>query len=106
MRWSTICLVITFTMENISMATGLPFGRYHFEVGAELLHIGRVAIILGPLWFGMGYFSWVVAATLLDGADRSLHGRFNVLVLPIAAAFVMTQWDLVMDPPSSTIAKA
>jgi hypothetical protein len=27
-------------------------------------------------------------------------------LLPVAAAFVMTQWDLVMDPPSSTIAKA
>jgi uncharacterized membrane protein len=58
-----ICLVITFTMENISMATGLPFGRYHFEVGAELLHIGRVPIILGPLWFGMGYFSWLAMAS-------------------------------------------
>jgi uncharacterized membrane protein len=102
----TICLVITFTMENIGLATGLPFGKYHFEVGAELPHIGRVPIILGPLWFGMGYFSWVVAGTLLDGADRHLNGRFNIIVLPIVAAFVMTQWDLVMDPPSSTIAKA
>jgi uncharacterized membrane protein len=101
-----ICLIITFTMENIGVATGLPFGSYHFEVGAELPHIGRVPIILGPLWFGMGYFSWVVAGTLLDGADRNLYERFNIIVLPIVAAFVMTQWDLAMDPPSSTIAKA
>jgi hypothetical protein len=28
------------------------------------------------------------------------------MVVPMAAAFVMTQWDLVMDPPSSTIARA
>lgn len=101
-----ICLIITFAMENIGVATGLPFGSYHFEVGAALRHIGRVPIILGPLWFGMGYFSWIVAGTLLDGADRHLNGRFNVIALPIAASFVMTQWDLVMDPPSSTIAKA
>jgi uncharacterized membrane protein len=26
--------------------------------------------------------------------------------LPVVAAFVMTQWDLVMDPPEATIAKA
>jgi uncharacterized membrane protein len=73
-----ICLIITFTMENIGVATGLPFGSYHFEVGAELALIGRVPIILGPLWFGMGYFSWVVAGTLLDGADRNLNERFTV----------------------------
>ena len=30
-----ICLVITFTMENIGAATGFPFGRYHFEVGSN-----------------------------------------------------------------------
>jgi putative membrane protein len=30
----------------------------------------------------------------------------NVVALPIVAAFVMTQWDLVMDPPESTISKA
>lgn len=101
-----ICLIVTFTMENIGVATGLPFGSYHFEVGAALPHIGRIPIVIGPLWFGMGYFSWVVAGTLLDGADRHLNGRFNIIVLPIVAAFVMTQWDLVMDPPSSTIAKA
>lgn len=101
-----ICLIITFAAENIGVATGLPFGSYHFEVGAELPHIGSIPVIVGPLWFGMGYFSWIVAGTLLDGADRRLHVRFNVIVLPIVAAFVMTQWDLVMDPPSSTIAKA
>lgn len=102
----TICLINTFAVENIGVATGLPFGNYHFEVGAELPHIGSIPIIVGPLWFGMGYFSWIVAGTLLDGADRCLNVRFNVIVLPIVAAFVMTQWDLVMDSPSSTIAKA
>lgn len=100
-----ICLVVTFAMENIGTATGFPFGRYHFEVGAGLPHIGRVPIIVGPLWFGAGYFSWVVAATLLDGADRRLDRKPNLLKLPIVAAFVMTQWDLVMDAPNSTIAK-
>jgi uncharacterized membrane protein len=28
-----ICLVTTFAMENIGVATGVPFGKYHFEVG-------------------------------------------------------------------------
>ena len=100
-----ICLAITFAMENIGTATGFPFGHYHFEVDAGLPHIGLIPIIVGPLWFGAGYFSWVVATILLDGADRALDRRFNLIALPIVAAFVMTQWDFVMDAPNATIAK-
>ncbi len=100
-----ICIVITFAMENIGASTGFPFGSYHFEVDAGLPSVGRIPIIVGPLWFGAGYFSWAVASILLDGADRLLDRPFNVVALPIVAAFVMTQWDLVMDAPNSTIAK-
>jgi uncharacterized membrane protein len=100
-----ICIVITFAMENIGTSTGFPFGSYHFEVDAGLPSIGRIPIIVGPLWFGAGYFSWVVASILLDGADRQLERPVNFVALPIVAAFVMTQWDLVMDAPNSTIAK-
>jgi hypothetical protein len=64
-----------------------------------------IPIIVGPLWFGMGYFSWVVAGILLGGADRRLNGKFEIIALPIVAAFVMTQWDMVMDPPEATISK-
>ena len=101
-----ICVVITFTIENIGVATGLPFGHYHFEVGSNLPHVGAIPIIVGPLWFGMGYFSWVVAGTLLGGAQARLNRNAEFFALPIVSAFVMTQWDLVIDPPNSTISKA
>lgn len=101
-----ICLVITFTMENIGAATGFPFGRYHFEVGSNLIHVGIIPIIVGPLWFGMGYLSWIVAGTLLGGTDRRSNGKIELVALPIVAAFVMTQWDVVMDPPEATISRA
>jgi putative membrane protein len=101
-----ISTTITFAVENVGAATGFPFGHYHFEVGGGLPHVGRIPIIVGPLWFGAGYFSWVVASVLLDGADQRLDRPLNVIALPIVAAFVMTQWDLVMDPPESTISKA
>lgn len=99
------CTAITFTVENIGVATGFPFGHYHFAIDAGLPRIGSIPIIVGPLWFGAGYFSWVVASILLDGADRRLAKPLNVIALPIVAAFVMTQWDLVMDRSESTIAK-
>jgi uncharacterized membrane protein len=99
------CSAIAFAMENLGTATGFPFGVYHFEVGADLPHVGLIPIIVGPLWFGAGYFSWTVASVLLDGADRQLDRPFNLIALPVVAAFVMTQWDLVMDAPNATIAK-
>jgi putative membrane protein len=103
---AAICLVTTFTMENIGVATGIPFGRYHFEVGSNLPRVGAIPIIVGPLWFGMGYFSWIVAGTLLGGVQPRLNRKFEIVALPIVAAFVMTQWDVVMDPPLTTISKA
>jgi len=101
----TICLVVTFALENLGSLTGVLFGRYHFEVGAQLPHIGVIPIIVGPLWFGMGYFAWIVAGTLLGGADQNLNRQFNLIALPLVAAFVMTQWDFVMDAPEATISK-
>jgi len=101
-----ICNAITFGMENLSAATGFPFGRYHFEVGAGLPHVGTIPLIVGPLWFGMGYFSWVVAAVLLGGGEDRLGEGRDVILRPLVAAFVMTQWDLVLDPPSATVSRA
>jgi uncharacterized membrane protein len=97
---------ISFAMENLGAATGFPFGSYHFEVGAHLPHVGLIPIIVGPLWFGACYFSWTVASVILDGADHRLDRHFNLIALPIVSAFAVTQWDLVMDAPNATIAKA
>jgi uncharacterized membrane protein len=101
-----ICLVVTIAIENLSIATGFPFGRYHFEVAAALPYIGAVPIIVGPLYFAMGYFSWIIASLLLDDADLHLDRPFNVVALPLISAFVMVQWDVVMDPPNATLYRA
>jgi uncharacterized membrane protein len=100
------CLAVTFCMENIGVATGLPFGHYHFLVASNFPHIGTIPIIVGPLYFGIGYLAWTIASILLDEADCHLEQRFNLVALPIVAAFVMVQWDLVMDPPSATLGHA
>ena len=101
----SICVIVTFVMENIGATTEFPFGHYHFEVGANLPHVGVIPVIVGPLWFGMGYFSWHVAAVLLGAGGRPGR-KFERFALPLVAAFVMTQWDVVMEPPEATIAKA
>ena len=100
-----ICVSITFVMENLGATTGWPFGNYHFEVGADLVHVGVIPAIVGPLWFGMGYFAWHVASVLL-GVPARPSRKFEIFALPPVAALVMTQWDVVMEPAESTIAKA
>lgn len=97
------CLLITFSMENPGVATGFPFGSYHFEVDPSWPRIGAIPLIVGPLYFGVGYLAWTIAGVLLDDADLRLDRAFNVVARPIVSAFVMVQWDLVMDPPSSTL---
>jgi len=99
-------LTATFALENLSIITGFPFGHYHFEVAAALPHVGAVPIIVGLLYFAMGYFSWMIASLLLDDADIHMDRALNVVALPLIAAFVMVQWDVVMDPPNATLYRA
>ncbi len=101
-----ICLAVTFSLENLSVLTGLPFGHYHFVVGASLPHVGSIPVIVGFLYFGMGYPSWVVAGLLLDRAGLQSDNRFRLIAIPLVASFAMVQWDVVMDPPSSTLGGA
>src|SRR5215470_12420832 len=102
----SLSLTVTFATENLSIATGFPFGHYHFEVAAALPQVGAVPVIVGLLYFAMGYFSWMIAGLLLDNAAFHLDRRFNAAALPVVAGFVMVQWDVVMDPPNATIERA
>ena len=100
---AVLCLGISFTLENTSISMGFPFGNYHYTSAGP--HIGRVPIIVGPIYFAMAYVSWTVANAVLDIADTRTISRRDPVALPIAAAFVMVQWDVVMDPLESTVAK-
>jgi putative membrane protein len=101
-----VCLLVTLVVENIGAATGFPFGHYTFLVGANLPHIGSIPLIVGPLYVGMGYPSWLIANLIVNGDIRRPNSRLECLALPVAAAFVMVQWDVVMDPSGSTLARA
>lgn len=104
--FAAACLTITFALENVGATTGFPFGRYAFLVGAGLPHIGVIPIIVGPLYFGMGYASWVIANLLIGSRVARPQTRYTLVAVPLVAAFVMTQWDVVMDPSGSTLGKA
>lgn len=98
-----IVFVISSAYENLSVATGFPFGSYHHaeSLGPKLF---LVPIIIAPTYFVVGYISWCLALTLLDVFNKQLKGD-QIWSVPLVASFVMTMWDLQIDSISSTIYK-
>lgn len=90
-------------LENLSIATGFPFGHYVFteRMGPKLW---QVPILLGLAYVGMGYLSWTVARAIFRERMGELSG-WRVAALPALAAVVMTAWDLAMDPIWSTVGR-
>ncbi|WP_198283399.1 carotenoid biosynthesis protein [Sphingomonas sp. PAMC 26605] len=101
-----ISLAVTFAIENIGTATGVPYGHYAFLVGSTLIHIGAIPIIVGPLYCAFGYQAWIIACLLVGADINGPRDRLSLIAVPVVAAFTITQWDVVMDPPSATIGHA
>ena len=83
-------------LENIGVATGFPFGPYHYTdvLGPKL---GYVPLMIGPAYLGVGYLSWVLATVLAGDVKRGADA-FQTFVTPLIGAFIMVLWDLSMDP--------
>jgi uncharacterized membrane protein len=90
---------ISWSLESLSIATGFPFGNYHYTGGGM---IGEVPWIIMPAYLGTGYLSWIMAHLLSGKYTPKIDGK-QLLLLPILGAFVMVMWDLVMDPILSTV---
>jgi uncharacterized membrane protein len=101
--FTALCLVVGNLLENMSIVTGFPFGRYHFTdvMGPKLFY---VPLLLGLAYVGMGYLSWTLARLILGGVHEPLIGS-RILTRPLVAAFLMVAWDLSTDPIWSNLAR-
>lgn len=105
--YTLITLAISLALENLSIATGFPFGNYYYTAGAP--RIGEVPLTVGIIYCALGYVCWIAANALLDGADQRLRDRTNpgrwveLVALPACAALLMTMFDLGSDSVASTI---
>jgi putative membrane protein len=101
LAFAGICLVVGSLAEELSMATGFPFGHYRFLelMGPKLI---EVPVLLGMAYIGMSYVSWCVARAILGTSEPALL-RSRLVALPLLAAMVMTAWDLAQDPVWSTV---
>lgn len=94
--------VISWSYESLSIATGFPFGNYHYteKLGWKL---GTVPLLIMPAYFGVCYISWHIARLLTGATAPEAAFRLPVALI---AAFVMVMWDLSMDPSRATISLA
>jgi uncharacterized membrane protein len=100
-----VTLVVSNFFENLSIETGFPFGDYHYNGDLKVFH---VPVLVGPVYFGLGYISWLTASIVLDRADERLNwrdriGKFNVVIQPMLAAAVITVFDVTADSQASTV---
>jgi len=96
-----LCVIVGNLAENLSIATGFPFGHYYFVqlMGPKLF---QVPVLLGLAYIGMSYVSWMVAQAILGAPPQSAKG-LRFFALPLLASFVMTAWDLAQDPVWATV---
>lgn len=92
--------IVSNFFESLSIATGIPFGHYHYTMAGP--RIVNVPLAIMPTYFGMGYMSFNIAEILTDQYDKKLKG-IQTFFIPFIGSFVMVMWDLIMDPSASTI---
>ncbi len=87
-------VLISACAELTGTKTGWPFGGYEYTdfLGPKLL--GRVPVAVPLSWFTMGFASFVLAATVTARRAR----RDSVLTAILLGAWLLTAWDLVLDP--------
>jgi putative membrane protein len=94
-----ITWAVSFFFENLSIATGFPFGFYHYSPSLGLLTVPLIIIFA---YFAIGYLAWTLAHVLTGQYTRKLEGK-QIFIVPFIAAFLMVMWDLTIDPISSTL---
>lgn len=97
-----LMLIVVNITENISIATGIPFGDFQHtsKMGPKLF---AVPVVVGFAYFSIGYVAWVLATLLLGEPDRD-RGALARVATPLAAMFIATAWDACIDPIGSTVA--
>ena len=86
--------VISLTSELTGTSTGFPFGAYSYSnlLGYKIGNL--VPFNIPTSWFYMLVASLAICARLLPAANNSRNRWWWALV----AAFVLTAWDVSMDP--------
>lgn len=89
-------VLASFLSEHIGTGYGFPFGGYEYSSLLGYKLGGRVPLVIPVSWFLMALPSWVLANRVFPGR----RGRMGRLFL---AAYLLTAWDLALDPAMSLL---
>lgn len=87
-------------LESLSIATGFPFGDYHY-MDFPIKIVG-VPIAIMPTYFAQSYIALTIAQILIGVFNKKIKGIYKFIV-PLTASLIMTMWDVISDPTASTI---
>jgi putative membrane protein len=80
---------LSLSAELIGTSTGYPFGNYEYTAGLGAKILGRVPFSIPLSWFYMGLASFLLGGVL---------SRWRPLASTLLGAYLLTAWDLVLDP--------
>jgi lycopene beta-cyclase len=83
-----IIAVLTWLVEAVGSATGLPFGQYSYTDNLQP-QLAHVPLIIPLAWFMMLPPAWAIAQKVA-GTNR--------LAFILVSAAALTAWDLFLDP--------
>jgi lycopene beta-cyclase len=88
--WQTLLIiaVLTWLVEVVGSATGLPFGQYSYTDNLQP-QLAHVPLIIPLAWFMMLPPAWAIA--------QKVAGRHKWAFILVSAA-ALTAWDLFLDP--------
>lgn len=90
-----LTVALSLALECLGVATGFPFGKYHYTERLGPLFLGLAPYSIPLSWFQMLYPSAIIAGRTLVGRSE-YKGRWWQAALLGGA--VMTAWDLALDP--------
>ncbi len=86
--------LVSAAAELTGTKTGWPFGGYQYLGFLGLKLAGRVPYTVPLSWFYMGFASFLLARTIVGDAA----GRKRAVFAVVLGAWLLTAWDLVLDP--------
>lgn len=88
-----LVFAVSLAFESVGVATGWPYGPYHYTNMLGPKFLGLVPYLIPMAWFGTMYPSFVIADRVFSG-----RGWNRALLVATAGGVIMTAWDVVMDP--------
>jgi putative membrane protein len=85
---------ISAAAELTGTKTGWPFGGYEYTGFLGMRLLGRVPYTVPLSWFYMGFASFLLAAKIVQRRNPRKATLWSIVL----GAWLLTAWDLVLDP--------